>query len=142
MKRLANIGFLLLILLIAVQPSLVLHFCGQSFVDFYLHTETSQIQSKCTLQNETKLANKHSHQSLRSECPMRQLLVVEVEVDDHTFQADSKLPLNAPVVEFFVNTPLFVAFRSTTLFNNTLPPTSTVVASGRAILAQICTLII
>ncbi|MGL5981471.1 MAG: hypothetical protein ACRCZY_11485 [Phocaeicola sp.] len=47
MKRIATIVLGMVVLLVAVQPKLVVHFCGDNFVALYLNQDPSAIASAC-----------------------------------------------------------------------------------------------
>lgn len=146
MKRFANIVLLLSVLLITVQPKLVLHFCGDEFVTFYLDQSPTLVQHDCNQENhcESGAVCKKTTQGSTDSCPKRNLVVVDVDANDytpaellshtvHTLTVDVCLPETTP---FLLSTKTVRA----TLWK--LPPKNLVSHSGRAILARHCILTI
>ncbi|MGL4852219.1 MAG: hypothetical protein ACRC3Z_06190 [Phocaeicola sp.] len=100
MKRMANFVLGVVVLLVAVQPKLLVHFCGENFIAFYLNQDPATIQSACRTSN----TSNNSSSLEKYSCPMRQLMVVDVDSDDFT-------PSQPPAYSFsseWQTLPLFI----------------------------------
>ncbi|MGL5682356.1 MAG: hypothetical protein ACRDDZ_04770 [Marinifilaceae bacterium] len=146
MKRLANFFLILVLLLITVQPQVLLHFCGEKFVTFYINHNPDQISSACNVAavDIPRQVCTHSDSAEQHNCPGRNIRVVDVQTEDFITQSGYTLPV-IPSISFVYplytqpEVPISVAVSQ---YHSKSPPQLPYAYAGRDILTRLCTYII
>lgn len=145
-KRIANIFLILVVVLLAVQPRFILHFCGDKFVAFYINHDPSLIKNACESGN---FCEKKAHCPLNSvaqsnTCAKRNLITFDIDTDDFSvFTANSVSLLSNDMMYSLPNSEqnLF-AQPAVHLFYSKSPPFNFSLHSGRDILTHNCVFLI
>ncbi|MGL4411598.1 MAG: hypothetical protein ACRCTF_05625 [Bacteroidales bacterium] len=136
MKRIATLTLVILALLIAVQPQIVLHFCGDSFIALYLNQDPFEINPSCAITNHCEGSANDIHSK---GCDKQRVSVIDVDSDEFLSSNHSFNDINIEVT--ILSLSLLSLFRlplisqAEALYSE-VPPYPNLQTTGREILLR------
>lgn len=133
MKRIATLTLVILALLIAVQPQIVLHFCGDSFIALYLNQDPFEISPSCSITNHCE-GRTNDIQS--KGCDKQRVSVIDIDSDEFLSSNHSFNDINIEVTILSLSLFRLPLISQTEALYSEVPPYPNLQTTGREILLR------